>query len=155
MLELDIYIVLAQLINFGILYGIFKMFIADKLYGRIQERRYQLEKLHKAEEHYEEKMQIAFDNKEKMMKETRKTTKDLMNESEKIAKQKAEQIIAKANADTLSILEGGRRELEKERLSMLAQMKKHIVDVSLKLNEKMFGEQKMSKEFIEKELKEI
>jgi len=155
MLEINPFIILAQLINFGILYGIFKMFIADTLYDRIQKRREQLEKLRKAEEHYEEKMLLAQEQKDKMMQETRKTTKELMQESEAIAKQKASEIIAKANSDALAILEGGKREVEKERLSMLAQMKEHIVDVSLKLNEKMFGSEKMSKEFVEKELKEI
>ena len=155
MLELNYSIIIAQLINFGILYGIFKYFIADKLNARIAQRKQQLEKLRKAEEHYDEKMALAEENKKRMLEETRMTTSELMRESEAIAKQKASDIFAKANSDALAILEWGHREVEKERKSMLAQMKEHIVDVSLKLNEKMFGSEKMSKEFVEKELKEI
>lgn len=155
MLELDVFIILAQLVNFGILYVLFKVFIAKKLYAKIEERKSQLEKLQKAEEHYEQKMALAEQNREEMMDETRKTTKQLMQESEDIAKQKAQEIISNANAQAISILEGGKREVEKERLSMLAQMKEHIVDVSLKLNEKMFGEKDAAKEFIKKEIQDI
>jgi hypothetical protein len=34
-------------------------------------------------------------------------------------------------------------------------MKSHIVDISLKMNEKMFGERKINKEFIESRLEKI
>ena len=74
-----------------------------------------------------------------MIQNARKTSRSLMKESEIVAKAKAEAIIEKAHAEVEAIMGGGRRELEKERLSMLAQMKEHIIDVSLKLNEKMFG----------------
>lgn len=155
MLEFNYSIILAQLINFGILYGVFKYFIADILNQRITERKEQLQKLRKAEEHYDEKMKLAEEQKQAMMKETRKTTKELMQEAEDIAKKKAQAIIARANSDVLAILDGGRREIEKERKSMLSQMKNHIVDVSMKLNKKMFWDQKMNKKFVEKELEEM
>jgi hypothetical protein len=36
------------------------------------------------------------------------------------------------------MIDGGKRELERERVSMLSHVKTNIIDVSLKLNEKMF-----------------
>jgi len=152
MLELDIFIILAQLINFWILYYIFKVFIADKLSQRLEERRKQLKKLNAADEHYEEKMKLVEQERKEMIQNARKTSRSLMKESEIVAKAKAEAIIEKAHAEVEAIMGGGRRELEKERLSMLAQMKEHIIDVSLKLNEKMFGKWKTSREFLEEEL---
>jgi len=151
MLEIDIFIVLAQLINFWILYYIFKTFIARKLSTRIEQRRAELEKLKKADEHYEEKMKLAETQRLEMLEKAQKTSRDLMKESEIIANAKARAIKEKAKAEALAILDGGKRELEKERLTMLSQMKKHIVDVSLRLNEKMFGPGKTNKEFIEAE----
>ena len=155
MLELDVFIVLAQLINFWILYYIFKTFIADKLNAKLAERRQQLKKLEIADEHYEEKMKLAEEERDKMIKNARKTSRDLMKESEIVAKAQADAIIKKANAQVEAILGGGRREIEKERLTMLTQMKEHIIDVSLKLNEKMFGKWKTSKEFLEAELSKM
>lgn len=153
--EIDIYIVLAQIVNFGILFGAFYFFIGKKLSHKILERREQIEKLKKAEEHYEQKMSLAKQQKEEMLLSARKAQADLMKESKNIADEKAQAIISKANFQALSILEGGRRDVEKERLTMLSQMKEHIIDVSLKLNERMFGEKNMNKDYIEEEIKKI
>lgn len=38
---------------------------------------------------------------------------------------------------------------------MLSQMKSHIVDLSLRLNEKLFDKKETSKEFMENELEKI
>lgn len=155
MLQIDFFVVLAQAVNFGILFYIFKHFIADKMNERIAQRKKDLEKLKKADEHYEQKMALAAQQKEEMVQAARETTSALMKESEIIAREKAAAIIVKAKQDALAVLESGKRELEKERLSMLSHMKSHIVDVSLKLNEKMFGTQKLNREFLEKEVEQI
>ena len=152
MLELDIFIILAQLVNFWILYYIFKTFIADKLSAKLVEREAQLKKLATADEHYEEKMKLAEKQRDEMLDGARQTTSALMRESEIVAQAKADTIMQQAKEQALAVLDGGKRELEKERLSMLSQMKKHIIDVSLKLNEKMFGPGKTNKEFLEAEL---
>jgi len=152
MLQLDMFVILAQLINFAILYGIFKYTIADKLAEKLAQREAQLQKLKRADEHYEQKMQLAEQERQEMMKNAKKTSRNLMRESEILANAKADAIKKRAKAQALAILDWGKRELEKERLSMLSQVKKHIVDVSLRLNEKMFGPGKTNKEFLEAEL---
>jgi len=155
MIQIDIFVVLAQLINFGIIFYLFKRYIAEKLYASILERKELLKKLEMADEHYAEKMNLADEQKEKLLKQARKTSSNLVKESEKIAKEKADAIMQQANMQAMAILDGWKRELEQERLTMLAEMKKHIVDVSLKLNEKMFGTKGSSKKFIEEELKRM
>ncbi len=155
MLQIDIYILFAQIINFWILFFIFKKYIANAMNARIQERRRELEKLKKADEHYEQKMSLAQQQKKEILDTARETSSALMKESEVIIQQKVGTIIAKAKQEALAILESGKRELEKDRLSMLSQMKSHIIDVSLKLNEKMFGKWKTNKEFLEKELENL
>jgi F0F1-type ATP synthase membrane subunit b/b' len=126
--------------------------VADKLNGKMLEREAQLEKLNTAEDHYEQKMSLAKQQKDEMIDAARQTTVTLMKESEIISREKANTIIKHANRQALAILDGGKRELEKERLTMLSQMKGHIVDVSLRLNEKMFGPGKTNREFLEAEI---
>lgn len=111
----------------------------------------QLKKLETAEEHYEQKMALAEQQRQEMIQKAKKTSRDLMRESEIVANAKADAIKKTAKAEALAILDGGKRELEKERLSMLSQVKKHIVDVSVRLNEKTFGPSKTNREFIEAE----
>jgi F-type H+-transporting ATPase subunit b len=152
MLQLEIFVMFAQFINFGILYGIFKYTIADALSEKINERAIQLEKLKRADELYDEKMRLAEEKKEEILKQAQEVSKNIMNEAEEIAITKAESIRINAKNDVLAMIDGGKRELEKERFSMLSQVKGHIVDVSLRLNEKMFGPGKTNREFLEAEI---
>lgn len=151
MLQLDIFVILAQLINFALLYVIFKYTIAEKLSAKLSQREAQLQKLKRADEHYEEKMLLAEKERQALLENARKTSRNLMRESEILANAKADAIRKKAKSQALAILDGGKRELEKQRISMLSQVKKHIIDVSLRLNEKMFWTWKTSREFIEAE----
>ena len=119
MLEFDLFILLAQLLNFGILYYIFQKYIAKHLSKKLHERRAQLKKLEMAEAHYEEKMALAEQERLEILKKAKKTSRDLMRESEILAKAQARAIQEKAHAEAEAILEGGKKSLEKERISML------------------------------------
>ena len=100
-------------------------------------------------------MELAEREKQALLDAAKKSSEDLLEESRHIAKLKAEAILKEAHDNALAVLEGGKRELEKERISMLAQVKNHIVDVSLKLNKKMFDSPQVSRDFVEKEVKNI
>ena len=155
MLEFHFSILVAQLINFAILYYIFHRFVWKKLTQGIYERQQQLEKLRLAEVHYKERMELAEKERAELLSQAKKTSEELMKESEHIAKLRAQEILFESHEKAMAILDGGKRELEKERISMLAQMKSHIIDISLRLNQKIFGSQKLSQEFLEKELEKL
>lgn len=152
---IDISLIFAQLFNFLILFFLFKYFLAERLYITIQQRKQQVQKLELAEVQYQEKMTLAETQKQTLLQEAKVTSRVLMEESQSIAQSKADTLIAEANSKVVAILESGRREIDTERRTMLAQMKSHILDVSLRLNQKMFGHTQENKEFIEKEFEKI
>lgn len=154
-MNIDFYILLAQILNFGILYFVFRKFIGKKIEQRIQERKEQLQKLELADQQYQEKMELAETQRQEILETAKKTSRDLMRESEILANARATAIQEEAHTKALAILDWGRRELEKERKTMLAQMKSHILDISLKLNEKIFQSEENSREFLEKELEKM
>ena len=139
MIQVDIFVVLAQVLNILILFGVFYYFFGKKFSQAVETRKKQLKKLEKAQEHYNELLELAESQKQAMLEEAQKTSRSLMTESERIAQAKAEALMKEANARVFAIIEGGQKQIEKERRSMLAQMKSHILDVSLRLNQKMFG----------------
>lgn len=155
MLELHYGLLLAQVINFGIIYYIFHRFIGKKLTAWIAKRQAELEKLRLAEEHYKQKMELAEREKEALLEAAKKSSEQLLEESHKIAKLKAEAIIQEAHDNALATIEGGKRELEKERISMLWQVRSHIVDMSFRLNKKIFDSPQVSKVFLEKEVEKL
>lgn len=153
--NIDISVIFAQIINFWILFYIFKRFIADRLNKAILERRVLLKKLAEADREYEEKIAAAKAEESQILKNARIDANDMLVDAKDLADQKASLIMAKAKKDIDAIMEGGRREIEKERLGMLQSMKGKIIDLSLKLNDKMFTEEKASRDFMEKKLEEI
>ena len=100
-------------------------------------------------------MELAEREKEALLEAAKKSSEQLLEESHKIAKLKAEAIMKEAHDDAIATLESGKRELEKERISMLGQVKSHIIDMSLRLNQKLFDGPNTSKEFLEKEVEKL
>jgi hypothetical protein len=52
-------------------------------------------------------------------------------------------------------MDSARRDVEKERLGMLEAMKEKVLDLSLKINSKVFDNKDNNKEFISKEVNSI
>jgi F0F1-type ATP synthase membrane subunit b/b' len=76
----------------------------------------------------------------------------MISEAEKIAKNKRNTLLEKAENEAKWIINSGRAEIEKEKLSMLWEVKSNIVDLVLRFNKKLFWSEKVSSEFVEKEI---
>lgn len=150
--NLDLMIVLAQVANFLILFLIFKKFLGDKLNKSIFHKRELLKKLETAEEEYRKTLEKAYVEKDKILKAARKDANDLYKEMSSIARQTENDIIAKAEKRADMIIAWGERQIEKDRLEMIAWVKSHIIDLTVKLNSKLFKDEKVDKDFIKKEL---
>ncbi len=97
----------------------------------------------------------AEDKKEKILKKARKKGDEIISESESLGSSKRDSIIEKAEKDATNLVEVSKGEIEKERLSMLNGVKSQLVDLILKFNWKLFGEEKISKEYIEQKIDSI
>lgn len=93
--------------------------------------------------------------KEDILSEARKQAELIINEAESLAKNKRDSILEKADNEAKSIIESWKNEIEKEKLSMLNWVKSKLTDLILKFNKKLFWEEKINKDFVEKELASI
>lgn len=153
--NLNIWVIIAQLINFGILFFVFKKFLADKITAEIEERRESISRIQSLDSQVESTMEDAKKEADKIIAEARTKGQDIVSDSEKIAKTKAEAIVAKAEGEASSKLDEALREIEKERLDMLGWMKSKLNDLVLKLNAKLFKNESANKDFLEKEVEAI
>lgn len=94
----------------------------------------------------------AQEEKDMLLADARKKSDEIISEAETIAKNKKNSIIEKAEEEATDIVESWRKEVEKEKLSMLSDVKSNIVDLVVKFNKKLFGSEKISSEFVEKEI---
>lgn len=152
MFEIHYGILLAQCINFLVLFYIFHRFVGKKLSKAMEDRKKQLEKLQLAEKHYQEKMELAQKQSDEILKEAKNHSQKLLEESRTMAKISADNILKEAHNDALAVLDSGKREIQKERISMLQNVKKHILDMSLKINKKMLESPTISVNEIKKEI---
>ena len=93
--------------------------------------------------------------KESILDEARDKADAMISDAESLAKTKKTSILDKAEEEAKSIIESGKNEVEKEKLSMLNGVKTKLTDLILKFNKKLFGEEKLNKDFVEKELSSI
>ena len=94
----------------------------------------------------------AESDKESILKKARKKSDEIISEAEKIAKNKRNSLLEKAEEEAKWIINSGKAEIEKEKLSMLADVKSNIIDLVLRFNKKLFWSEKISSEFVEKEI---
>lgn len=93
--------------------------------------------------------------KESILDDARNKADILIGDAENLAKSKKESILAKADLEAKAIIESGKNEIEKEKLSMLNGVKSKLTSLVLKFNKTLFWEEKLNKDFVEKELANI
>lgn len=97
----------------------------------------------------------AHEEKDQILASARKTGEQIVNDSEGVGKKKREEIISKAEHDAKDIVDNGMITIEKERTAAMSSVKSHLVDLVIKLNERLFKDSKVTKDYIEKELSNI
>ncbi len=153
--DLNLGLVLAQVINFWILFFIFKHFVGEKIVKAIEERRAHLQKFDDAEAQVNKKLADAEAEANKITTDARSKAQEIESNAEGIAKSNIEKSKKDAQMEADSILGNAKADIEKDRLSMLANMKSKVVDLSLQLNTKLFNKEAANKDFMEKELEAL
>ena len=151
--DLKLGIVIAQIINFWILFFLFKHFLWEKIVKAIELRRENLQKFDDAELKAKEVLEWAENEAKELMIQAREKASSIEIDAESLAKKNKEKILESADLEAKNIVNNALGDIEKERLSMANALKAKVVDLSLKINKKIFEEEKINKEFIEKEIK--
>ena len=150
--ELSLWIVIAQLINFWILFFIFKKFLWEKIVSAIEERRKHLKASNEAEDIAKQKIEEAEKEVENILENARKRAWEIEKSAEELSKQNSAKTLEKASRDAEYIVKSAESQVEKDRLNMENSMRSKILDLSLRLSSKIFSKEAPNKDFLEKEL---
>lgn len=149
--HLSIWAVLASLINFWIVFFVFKYFLGEKIVSIIEERRGNVKALEEAQDIAKSKLEEAQKEVDSIIEEARKKASEIQSYAEELAKQNSNAIIERSEKEAAFLLDNARSQIEKEKLDMENNMKDKILDLSLKLNSKIFNKEAANKDFMEKE----
>lgn len=111
----------------------------------------------------QKKVQEDYNNAENILEEKRKQGDSILEkarskgnavieEAEALANSKRDKIITDAESQAREHSELAKAQIEKERQSMLSDIKGNVIDMTLKLNAKLFKDSKASKDFIDKHI---
>ncbi|MFC1797838.1 ATP synthase F0 subunit B [Patescibacteria group bacterium] len=137
------------------MFFIFYHFLGKTIVKTIEDRRKQLESLDNSDDVVREKLEAAAEEAKGIIDEARKNASDMQKNADEISKKDTAAKLKMAEEKAESIMDSARRDVEKERLGMLSAMKEKVLDLSLKINSKVFDNKDNNKEFISKEVNSI
>jgi len=153
--DLNISVIIAQIINFSLLFFIFYYFLGKKIVAIIEERRKQLSALDNSDTVVKEKLEAAEKEAKQIVDASRTEAQAIQKNAEELAKKDTQKKISEAEIKAQGIVDWARRDIEKERLGMLESLKDKVLDLSLKINSKVFETKDANKDFIQKEVNSI
>ncbi|MBT3729590.1 ATP synthase F0 subunit B [bacterium] len=137
------------------MFFIFYYFLGDTIIKTIEERRSKLENLDNSDDVVREKIEAAEKEAEVIIEGSRNKALEMQKNADEISKKDTIKKIQDAEEKAQGIMDSARRDVEKERLGMLNEMKNKVLDLSLKINSKVFNNKDNNKEFINKEVNSI
>jgi len=153
--NINFWIILAQIINFWIIFFIFKYFLWDKIVSIIEKRREQLASLDNSDSVVAKKMMEAEEESKKLIDEARQKAHSIETTSEDLAKKEYARKLKEAEAKAQAIEDSATRDIEKQKIDMVNSLKDRVLEISLQLNSKLFDDSSKNKEFMQKELNSI
>lgn len=153
--NINFWVVLAQIINFWIIFFIFKYFLWDKIVSIIEKRREQLKALDNSDAEVAKKMMEAEEESKKLIDEARQKAHSIETTSEDLAKKEYARKLAEAETKAQAIEDSATRDIEKQKIDMVNSLKDRVLEISLQLNSKLFDDSSKNKEFMQKELNSI
>ncbi|MFA5750666.1 MAG: F0F1 ATP synthase subunit B [Candidatus Paceibacterota bacterium] len=146
--------IIAQMINFGVVFAVLYFFALKPLTKIMKERTKKIEKgIEDAKEN-----QILLDKSKReydeALEKAKRDANTLYQEIKKEAQEKKVEMLEDAKKEVASIIENGRKTLESEKVKMIAEAKKEVANLVIKVTEKVIASE-TSPSYEDKVLKEM
>ena len=152
--HIDLKIIIAQVVNFGIVFAVLYIYAIKPLTKIMKERG---EKIEKGISDAKSNAEILNNTKaqyEEALAKARKEADKIFQEGKKEAEAKKVLMLEKAKEEVAVMVESGKKNLENEKIKMVMEAKEEITSISIKIAEKILGK-KIDNSFDEKAIKEL
>lgn len=150
--NISLWVILAQLVNFAVIFFLFKYFLGKKIVAWIMERRELIKSLKDSKDVAKKTLDEAEAQAKKTIEDAKLKASEIQNSALELSKKQSEAKLQEAEAKAKNILDGALRDIEKERLGMVESLKDKLLDISLKVNAKILHNEESNKEFIKNEI---
>lgn len=140
--HIDWKIIIAQVVNFGVIFLVLYLFALKPLKKIMQERTRKIEQGLK--DAHDNALLIAQskDEYESMLKKAKAEAHELFQEGKREAEAKKAEMIANAQKDVENMIVNGKKILESEKAKMIEEAKREVVSLVVSATEKVLTDQK-------------
>lgn len=152
--HIDWKIIIAQVINFGIVFAVLYIYALKPLSKLMAERS---EKIAKGISDAKSNADVLMNTQkeyDETLRKARMEAQKVFDEGKKEATAKKEQMLNDARLEVENIIAGGKKTLEAEKAKMVEEAKREIATLVISVSEKVLGD-KIDKDQAEKSLKEL
>ena len=156
--HINIGILIAQAVNFGVVFIVLYLFALKPLAKLMRERTSKIEKGLTDAKDNAEKLAKTQEEYKKTIVEARKEAQELVVQAKKDAEVKRAEMIEKAKSEVGALLETGKKQLVSEKDKMIGEARKEISSVIIEAMRKIAGEvvsDKVDEKLVEKSLVEL
>lgn len=143
-----------QFINICVIIFVMNKFLFKPYLIYIQAEEKKRLELESAHEKMEESKNEAKKEAKLILEEAKQDAEGIKKNAEWIAKKEASNIVEEAKNEAEKIKHKANLDIENEKKTLYAELKDKVLDVALKMNEKLFTKSDSNKDFITKALKE-
>lgn len=157
-LGIDWRMLIAQMINFGILLFILHRYVYRPLIAMLEKREAMIEKSVNDARAVEERLKSAEAGYEEVMTKARTQAAELLDTAEKTAEQRRAQAIEKTKEDVRQIVEQTRAMLRTEKTQMIEEIRHDVVTLVVSATKSILADvttPKISEELAEKAIHEV
>lgn len=154
--HVDIKLIIAQLVNFAIVFFVLYKFAYGPILKALNERTDKIEKGMKDAEESHKKLAEITEKEKEVLKKAREEAQAIIVKAEEQARKNKDEIIVEAKNNSEKILADAGKKIEEEKNKMFAEVKGEIAGLVVLATEKVIGEKMDSgrdRELIEKIIK--
>ena len=157
--HVDIQMLLAQFVNFGITFVILYFFVIKPLVKLMDDRTARIAQGVEHAESMEERVAALEEDRKEVLAKARKQAQEIIAESKVQAEQKRDESLEKTREEVKRIIGDAKKDIERSRKEMVESVQKETISLVYELASKVLGEslsdKKIDKKYIEKQLTKV
>ena len=139
-LGIDIKVMIAQIVNFVLLFIVFKKFVYKPFLGALKTQETKEQEALKKIEEFEKKEQALYSQKLDLEKDYEEKLKKMYSKMKKETSEAQRQILKEAQVEAEELRRHNLELIEADRVKMLSEIKKESAQIALALSEKAISE---------------
>lgn len=139
-LGIDWRLLIAQVINFVILFFLLKKFLFKPVLGLLEKRREKIEKSMRDAERIEKELAAIREKREEIIKTANQKAEEILHEVKEIAESQKTKILSDTKKETEKMLDEARASIEKEKDKLVDEAREDLAELVLLATEKVVRE---------------